>query len=684
MFVGVAREIGKTGKNGADLFCYLQGIFQILLLQEPEYLKCVRIEAALSAGLMVQAISPGDALRFAGRALLGLLVAVLGLYAVRTLWTCFFFSRFRLGSRPSRHHFPGSRSASWRSLRFYSSLGSSSSSSDGNSPCDVVRRKGTGMTTTITKLRHADDFEALGHRTMMETGDQIATQNICGLHLQAFTHGLQPLITSMSWVIQVVKNRQHALWSHLYDRLEPVRDAVMLGFTITVGLLGVLILVAALASLAGHTMTFYLFGSGPSVSVIIGVALTGIMTVVGYQAYEKIFVRHKGAEICRTVAFLLCFWALFQMAEARGTMMERLTNSPATQSYVDGGNAEDTPAEPPQGDGSLEQKVRGLLGSAMVKIMIAADIILGILVGRLVKILTDEDFAAWQDLKKSARELAHLEKHLSELQSSIEIAKKRCMAGILRAKHTQRKKCVPYHQALPMLLLAVVLAAPPLFAQTITHHEGILIDVSGSIGKGAADSDLFHEYLFATKKLLLTEPPQSRVWVSVITTESFGSVRSLVKGWTPDAQGVFTDDLNRARHQLAASFEAKSAGLKPAAAGTDIIGGLWQMKALLESGSGSPSTSVSKSIWIFSDMMNESPSFNMPALLATGPENCLPAQRPAVSLSRCMVTKFTSIGASPAGLTPQAWNAVRAFWTVYFREAGAELMTYSAETSAER
>jgi hypothetical protein len=83
-----------------------------------------------------------------------------------------------------------------------------------------------------------------------------------------------------------------------------------------------------------------------------------------------------------------------------------------------------------------------------------------------------------------------------------------------------------------------------------------------------SDNELFSEYLFAVKRLLLTEPPKSRVWVSVITTESFGSVRSLVKGWTPDAQGVFTDDLNRARHQLAATFEAKSTGLSPTAAGT--------------------------------------------------------------------------------------------------------------------
>jgi hypothetical protein len=79
------------------------------------------------------------------------------------------------------------------------------------------------------------------------------------------------------------------------------------------------------------------------------------------------------------------------------------------------------------------------------------------------------------------------------------------MAGILRGKHVQRKKCVHYHQALPIFLVVLFLAMSPMFAQTINRHEGILIDVSGSIGKGGVNEELFREYLFAVKKLLLTE-----------------------------------------------------------------------------------------------------------------------------------------------------------------------------------
>ena len=218
-------------------------------------------------------------------------------------------------------------------------------------------------------------------------------------------------------------------------------------------------------------------------------------------------------------------------------------------------------------------------------------------------------------------------------------------------------------------------------AQSINRHEGILIDVSGSIGKGGSNKELLNEYLRATKQLLATEPPNSRVWVSVITTDSFGSVRELTKGWTPGTQGVFTADLNRARRQLAASFEAKSAGLSPVAAGTDIIGALWHIKALLDS-TGTNSRPQTKEIWIFSDMVNETAAFQMPARVPLGPDLMLEraqANGLVVPLNGYRVHVF---GASPTGLDPHTWTTVKAFWTLYFRAAGAELSGYSAESTA--
>jgi hypothetical protein len=157
-----------------------------------------------------------------------------------------------------------------------------------------------------------------------------------------------------------------------------------------------------------------------------------------------------------------------------------------------------------------------------------------------------------------------------------------------------------------------------------------------------------------------------------------------VKGWTPDARGVFTDDLDRARRQLASSFTLKSSGMSPVAAGTDIIGGLWHLKALFESGPKSGSQGPSKTIWIFSDMVQETGEFQMPALLAMGSEEMLDRAKKSGLLVPLNGYKIHVYGASPTGLTPQIWTAIKSFWTAYFAAAGAELVSYSAECDVQR
>ena len=51
-------------------------------------------------------------------------------------------------------------------------------------------------------------------------------------------------------------------------------------------------------------------------------------------------------------------------------------------------------------------------------------------------------------------------------------------------------------------------------------------------GIGGSNPSLSAIYLVSAKKLLLTEPANSRVWVSSISTDSFGGTHEIVKGWT--------------------------------------------------------------------------------------------------------------------------------------------------------
>ncbi len=312
-------------------------------------------------------------------------------------------------------------------------------------------------------------------------------------------------------------------------------------------------------------------------------------------------------------------------------MVDRATATTSTSSYVDEPSA-DSPEPDPKPKELSESSIHETFGQAMLWFMIAADIALGLLVGLLVRMHTDEDYAAWRKLKKLHELVTELEKQISELVATVEIAKKRCMAGILRAENTQTKRRPLYHQALTIFLLLVVSFAPP-----------------------------------------------SRVGVEHFT-DSFGGTREIVKGWTPDARGVFTDDLNRSRCELASRFEKNSSGMSPVAQGTDIIGGLWLLKAVFES-SPKPDASpvASKTIWIFSDMMNETKVFPMPTLMEMGPERMLERAKAnglLVPLIRIQNLHLRSVAEC---LTPQAWSTVRNFWTMNSAAAVAELGSYSAE-----
>lgn len=522
-------------------------------------------------------------------------------------------------------------------------------------------------------------FEKFGHDTMVRTRDQEATMKICGLELQAYQDELHPSIAGIDYAVLQMKAAVEALRSFLYDRDEPVKDAHMMARAVEVWALGFLTIADAVGSVASHITTLYLIGWG-ALAIAAGPVFTGLAVVAGYLAFDKLLSGSKALQTTVSiVAAVVAFWGLLQWAQARSravTHTEASTSAPS--SYVDD-SAEEVPqkALPQNTD---EQNADESLRQAWIKLFLSADLSLGILLGSFVKHKTNEEYVSWVKLKQLQMEISDAQFQKNSLLSLIEVAKKKCMAGILRAVHTPQKKHVPYFAALPILLFAVALLSVPAWSQSFHRREGIIIDVSGSIGSGNANNELFRQYLQTTKRLLATEPPGSRVVVSVITTDSFGSVRELLKGWTPEAHGAFDDDLVKARHQLASSFAVKAENLKAISAGTDIVGALWRMKAVLESGAEKQDAATCE-IWIMSDMMNETVALPMPALLALGPEQMLEQAKANGLIVPLQACKIHVLGAATSGLTPRSWNAVKAFWSAYFKEAGAELVEYSTETN---
>ena len=536
----------------------------------------------------------------------------------------------------------------------------------------------------FAKSEREKDFEQFGYEKMLESGDENLAKHACALELHAYEQGLRPEIKQIGSKIQELKHKDTALHTELYDRPIPVSDVAMLVHSMGERVLLVLAVLAGLASLSGNLVLFFLLGFGTLVSLALAIGATAFPLVVGHLAYEKIMARHKALQVSLILGILaLSIAGPLQFGQARRAVVDKIAEKSAVSSYVDDAATEDSTDEPVDKPQVSETKTHQTLGGAAFTMLLAADIALGLLGGLLTRLRADEDYAAWRELGRIRQQLQLLEKRMSELIAFQEIAKVRCMAGILRAQTVLRRRKPPYYRALTIpALIVLFFCTMSLRAQKVEHYEGILIDTSGSIARGGAASDLFREYLFSTKKLLLTEPSSSRVWVSVISTDSFGGVHEVVKGWTPESHGVFTDDLTHARRQLAASFEVKSSGMAPVAAGTDIIGGLWHMKALFEATASVEGSA--KTIWIFSDMMNETASFPMPALLGMGPERML--ERAKADGLLVPLTGYTIYiqGASPSGLSPQAWLRVKKFWELYFDAAGARMISYSTECDVAR
>lgn len=540
------------------------------------------------------------------------------------------------------------------------------------------------MKWPLTKSQEID-FEQLGYETRLACAEREQAQNICGLKIQAYEKSLQPEQSRLGHEVEEHTHKAGSLHSGLYDRPVPINDAAMLAHSRECLILCILAVLAGIACLAGNMTTFYLFGAHPVLIVPIAVAVTAMPVILGHALFEKVIMKYKRMQIALIIAAaLLCFAGVLRFAQARLLMADKTAASASSSSsYVDGAAGDTQPKDDEKQQGDSEGKIRQMFGEGVLLMMIAAELMFGYLVGMLTHKYTDADYTAWRKLKRVKTEIADFQEQIADLISRVEIAKRRCMAGILRVENVMRsKRRIPYYRALGALVLCAILCPRYAHAQKVEHYEGILIDTSGSISNNGKTNDLFQEYLHATRKLLLTEPANTRVWVSTIAIDSFGGVREVLKGWTPDARGVFTDDLNRARRQLASAFEAKSSQLSPVAAGTDIIGGLWHIKALIESNANAED--ATKAIWIFSDLMNETAQFPMPVLLNLRPEQMLERARANRLIVPLKGYKVYVYGASPQSLTPQEWEIIKTFWTIYFAAAGAELVSYSAECNVER
>jgi len=246
------------------------------------------------------------------------------------------------------------------------------------------------MNQSLRKARSVD-FEEFGYRTMLEGDDLERATKICGSHLQAYEHELKPELTRLN--SEIVNNEHHAsaLHAELYDRPIPVNDAEMLAHSKRCLILGAFAGLAAVACIVGNMTTFYLFGAGPLPALLAALGITALPLVVGHLAYEWLVASQRWLQILVVlVAVALCFGGILKLGEARRDMVDRAASTPVTNSYVDGEPGNNLPEQEKASPEVSEGAIHRTLGEAMLLIMIAADLVLGFLVGLIVRLHTDE------------------------------------------------------------------------------------------------------------------------------------------------------------------------------------------------------------------------------------------------------------------------------------------------------
>ena len=167
------------------------------------------------------------------------------------------------------------------------------------------------------------------------------------------------------------------------------RELVLLAMTV----------LTAMACISGNATTAYLLGYGYLIVLLWALAITALPLALGHLFYEHILAKHRRLQTILILAsVVLCFGGIFKLGQTRNLMVSKAVAQTTTNLYVDGA---DTTAQPEAStEQDSESAIRYTLGEAMFLMTLAAELVLGMMVARLTRLLEDEDYAAWRKLKQ--------------------------------------------------------------------------------------------------------------------------------------------------------------------------------------------------------------------------------------------------------------------------------------------
>jgi|HubBroStandDraft_5_1064220.scaffolds.fasta_scaffold07449_2 hypothetical protein len=377
-------------------------------------------------------------------------------------------------------------------------------------------------------------------------------------------------------------------------------------------------------------------------------------------------------KLVKTLTAMACVAAvvsLVLLAVIRGDLLaQQLVNSSPVVIF------DDAPPVPPPPQTDFYRTTLVLLRLVMALLAVAMDFGAGLALHEAWRMGSEgaEDWANLQErLAELLRRKVTLAHDVTSLQDEPKIFLSRFWSNFYRTMiaHTVRS-------AMAKLLLVVIALSLVAARRAVAESQlnlVIAVDLSQSVAVHApGQPSEFQKNIDAVTKLLVQVPAGSRVTVIGITDQSFAEPDILLSATVRDDPGYFGERLAAARTQLVQAWESRSQRLHPTFPHTDILGALMLASQQLADRVDTPH----KVLVILSDMRNSTSELDLDT-----PSGAIQFSRaltqggmPLADLRRVYVYV---LGVDAINKSTSYWQELCDSWTLYFKEAGADLKNYS-------
>lgn len=162
----------------------------------------------------------------------------------------------------------------------------------------------------------------------------------------------------------------------------------------------------------------------------------------------------------------------------------------------------------------------------------------------------------------------------------------------------------------------------------------------------------------------------SRLVVLGVTEASFGLAPLLVET-SPRAAGRFGEYVDEWRRTVVQAWRKVAGALKPSARGSDLFGALARASIEFDEVPKGP-----KRLIVLSDMRQVGRGFNFERIMGDSQAVVQEVERQNL-IPRLDGVQVWLLGVHTVGIDERHWGRIKAFWTEYFRRAGAELKAFT-------